>query len=65
MHFAIVDIETTGGNPTNSKITDISVLIHDGEKIIDEFSTLVNPEIAIPPFIIRLTGISDQMVRYE
>jgi len=62
MHFAIVDIETTGGNPSNSKITDISVLIHDGEKIIDEFSTLVNPEIAIPPFIVRLTGISDQMV---
>lgn len=62
MRFAIVDLETTGGNPSNSKITDISILIHDGEKIIDEFSTLVNPEIAIPPFIVRLTGISDQMV---
>ena len=62
MQFAIVDIETTGGNPSNSKITDISILIHDGEKILDEFSTLVNPEMGIPPFIVRLTGISDQMV---
>jgi len=62
MRFAIIDLETTGGNPANSKITDISILIHDGEKITDEFNTLVNPQIAIPPFIVRLTGISDQMV---
>lgn len=62
MHYAIVDIETTGGSPKNSKITEIAIYKHDGEKVIDEFVTLVNPEIPIPMFIVKLTGISDEMV---
>lgn len=63
MHFAIVDIETTGGSPKNSKITEIAIYKHDGEKVIDEYETLVNPEIPIPKFIANLTGINDEMVR--
>lgn len=63
MNFAIVDIETTGGSPKSSKITEIAIYKHDGEKIIDEYVSLVNPEIPIPPFIVRLTGISDEMVK--
>lgn len=59
----IVDIETTGGSPKNSKITEIAIYKHDGKEIIDEYITLVNPEMTIPPFIINLTGISDLMVR--
>lgn len=62
MKFAIVDIETTGGTYKNTRITDIAILIHDGEKVIDEFKSLVNPEARIPEFIVRLTGISDEMV---
>jgi DNA polymerase-3 subunit epsilon len=62
MHFAIVDIETTGGSPKNSKITEIAVYVHNGKEIINEFVSLVNPEMKIPEFITRLTGISDQMV---
>lgn len=62
MKFAIVDIETTGGSASNSRITEIAIFLHDGEKIIDEFCTLINPECPIPPFISRLTGISDEMV---
>ena len=62
MKFAIVDIETTGGNALKDRITEIAVYIHDGNKIIDEFSTLINPECLIPPFISRLTGISNEMV---
>jgi DNA polymerase-3 subunit epsilon len=62
MHFVIVDIETTGGSPKSSKITEIAMYKHDGFQIIDEFVTLVNPEIPIPEFIVRLTGISDKMV---
>ncbi|MCO4813720.1 MAG: GIY-YIG nuclease family protein [Flavobacteriales bacterium] len=62
MHYAICDIETTGGNPKNSKITEIAIYKHDGEKVIDEYDTLVNPEIPIPPFIVNLTGINDRMV---
>ena len=62
MKFAIIDIETTGGNSARNKITEVAVYIHDGNKIIDEFVTLVNPECPIDPFISNLTGISNEMV---
>lgn len=60
--YVIVDIETTGGNKNTGRITEIAAIKHDGVKIIDTFETLVNPEQPIPPFVARLTGISDQMV---
>ena len=60
--FAIVDIETTGGSPVNSRITEIAIFLFDGKKIVDEFSTLINPETYIPPNITRLTGITNEMV---
>jgi DNA polymerase-3 subunit epsilon len=62
MRYAIIDVETTGGRPKESKITEIAIFIHDGEKVVDELCTLVNPEMPIPEFIMRLTGISDKMV---
>lgn len=60
--YSIIDIETTGGNPYRDKITEIAIYVHDGEKVIREYSTLINPERHIPPFITRMTGISDEMV---
>ena len=60
--YAIVDIETTGGNATHSRITEIAIIIHDGEKVIDRWETLVNPEKDIPPAIFALTGITNEMV---
>ena len=60
--FAILDIETTGGSPKTEKITEIAVFFHDGEKIVDEWSTLINPEKPIPYFITGLTGITNEMV---
>ncbi len=60
--YAIVDIETTGLSPSNEKITEIAIYIHDGRKIVDEFSSLVNPEKKIPYRIIHMTGINNQMV---
>ncbi|MDX1446282.1 exonuclease domain-containing protein, partial [Lishizhenia sp.] len=62
MKFAITDLETTGGSPKKSKITEIAIYKCDGDKIIDEYTTLVNPEIPIPRFITQLTGINDEMV---
>jgi len=56
--YAVVDIETTGGD----KITEISILVFDGEKVVDEFTSLVNPECTIPYYITSLTGINDNMV---
>ena len=60
--YAIVDIETTGGQPAQDRITEIAVYVHDGEKIVDEFSSLLNPGRSIPPFITQLTGITNDMV---
>jgi len=61
--YAIVDIETTGGNPKESKITEIAIYKHDGRDITDQFETLVNPEMAIQPFVSNLTGINNQLVK--
>jgi len=60
--YAIVDIETTGGSPQYEKITEIAVFIHDGNKIVDEYVTLINPEKTIPYYITGLTGITNEMV---
>ena len=60
-----MDVETTGGRPSDSKITDISIYITDGKEIKSEFSSLVNPEKKIDPFVIKLTGITNDMVANE
>ncbi len=61
--YAIIDIETTGLSPANEKITEIALVLHDGKKITDTFSTLLDPEKKIPYRITRMTGISNQMVK--
>lgn len=60
--YAIVDIETTGGNAGSGSITEIAIIISDGKSILDSYTTLVNPLQPIPLFIEKLTGISDEMV---
>ncbi|WP_298153451.1 exonuclease domain-containing protein [Flavobacterium sp.] len=60
--YAIVDIETTGGNARGSRITEIAIIIHDGVKVIDRWETLVNPQQEIPLPIFALTGITNEMV---
>ena len=64
MEYAVVDIETTGGNAGGSRITEIAVLIHNGKEVIERWETLVNPQQHIPLYITALTGISNEMV-YE
>lgn len=61
--YAIVDIETTGGNASGSRITEIAIIIHDGTSIIDRWETLVNPQKDIPLPIFALTGINNEMVQ--
>ncbi|HEX8013959.1 MAG TPA: exonuclease domain-containing protein, partial [Flavobacterium sp.] len=56
------DIETTGGNASGSRITEIAIIIHDGSSVIDRFETLVNPQKEIPVPIFALTGINNEMV---
>jgi DNA polymerase-3 subunit epsilon len=62
MKYAIIDIETTGPNASSDKIIEIAIIVHDGDQIVNQFSSLVNPECIIPPFISRLTGIDNEMV---
>ncbi len=61
--YAIVDIETTGGNAGGSRITEIAIIIHDGNTVLERFETLVNPQKEIPLPIFALTGITNDMVR--
>jgi DNA polymerase-3 subunit epsilon len=60
--YAIVDIETTGGSSRYDRITEIGIVLHDGEKVLDHYQSLINPERSIPEHITRLTGISNEMV---
>ncbi|HTL82815.1 MAG TPA: exonuclease domain-containing protein [Bacteroidia bacterium] len=60
--FAIVDIETTGGNHERDRITEIAILVHDGLTVTESYSTLINPERSIPDYITRMTRITNEMV---
>jgi DNA polymerase III subunit epsilon len=60
--LAIVDLETTGGQPAWDRITEIGVIEIDGFEVSSEWSTLVNPGAAIPAPIQALTGITTEMV---
>lgn len=61
--FVVVDVETTGMSPIDDRITEVAMMkVQDG-RIVEEFSTLVNPLITIPHFITDLTGIDNLMVR--
>lgn len=60
--FVIVDLETSGGTPNDSAITEIGAVKVQGGEVLGEFQTLVNPLHPIPAYISLLTGITDDMV---
>lgn len=60
--YAIVDIETTGGNANHSRIIEVAVYIHNGMEVTDTYQTLVHPGCSIPSYITALTGIHDGML---
>ncbi|NKI28000.1 GIY-YIG nuclease family protein [Arenibacter sp. 6A1] len=62
--YSIVDIETTSNGIQGNKITEISIFKFDGREIIEEFTSLVNPQCPIATFITGLTGIDNDMVRH-
>ncbi len=59
--YAIVDIETTGSHPHNNGITEIAIVLHDGEQIEGRFETLISPGYRIPPYVVQLTGITNEL----
>ncbi len=61
--YAILDIETTGGQFNEEGITEIAIYKYDGHEIVDQFISLINPEKPIQPFVVKLTGINNAMLR--
>lgn len=60
--FAVIDVETTGGGISGNRLTEICVVLLQGNKIIDKFTSLINPEKEIPRHITGLTGIDNEML---
>ncbi|MEE6281192.1 DEDD exonuclease domain-containing protein [Georgenia sunbinii] len=60
--FVVVDLETTGGSPTGSEITEVGAVKVRGGAVLGEFQTLVDPGTSVPPMITVLTGITDAML---
>jgi DNA polymerase-3 subunit epsilon len=62
VEFVVVDLETTGGSPTDSRITEVGAVKLRGGERTGVFETLVNPGVPIPRQITHLTGIDDLVV---
>lgn len=62
MLYAVVDIETTGSYAASNGIIEISIVVSDGQQVVDRFECLMNPNQEIPWFIQKLTGINNEMV---
>jgi len=61
--YSIIDIESNGAGYRKECIIDIAVYRYDGQKIVDQFISLVNPESDITPFVQKLTNITPKMVK--
>ena len=61
--IAVIDLETTGTSATGDGITEIGIVRIEAGEVVEEWSSLVNPQMTIPPEIQALTGITDAMVR--
>ncbi|HOI01133.1 MAG TPA: 3'-5' exonuclease, partial [Bacteroidales bacterium] len=60
--FAIIDVETTGLNFHRESLTEVAVILFDGQEVCQEYSSLIHPGRSIPYEISRLTGITNEMV---
>lgn len=61
--YAIIDVETTGGSPMLDRVIEVAVFVFDGEKVTDSYNTLINPRRPIDPYVTKLTGITEDMVK--
>ena len=61
--YSVLDIETTGLSKQTEKITEFGIMKVKNGEVIDEFSCFVNPEKPIPPEVVKVTNITDDMVK--
>lgn len=61
--YSIIDIESNGAGYRKECIIDIAIFRYDGQKVVDQFISLVNPEAEITPFVQKLTNITPNMVK--
>lgn len=61
--YSILDIESTGGKYNEEGIMEIAIYRFDGREVTDQFSSLINPERRIQPFVVKLTGINEKMLK--
>lgn len=62
MKWVVIDLETTGLDPRRDRIIEIGAVKVDEDGVLETFQTLVDPAMILPPFIVELTGISDEML---
>lgn len=62
--YVLLDLETTGATPTKDRITEIGLIRYENGVEVGRWNTLINPEVSIPAFIQRLTGITQDMVKH-
>ncbi|MEA3107394.1 MAG: polymerase subunit epsilon [Gammaproteobacteria bacterium] len=60
--LVFVDLETTGGNAAFHRITEVGIVRMEDDRVVEEWSSLVNPECRIPSYIEAFTGITNEMV---
>ena len=63
LEFVVVDLEATGAKMPPNRVIELGAYRIRNGRIVDNFLTLVNPEIPIPRFVISLTGITNEMVK--
>lgn len=63
-NFTIVDVETTGGSPFFNRVIEIGLLRIEKGEVVESYQTLVNPQMPIPEFITKMTGITDEEVAF-
>ncbi|MFT7385800.1 MAG: DNA polymerase-3 subunit epsilon, partial [Nonlabens sp.] len=61
-YYCVIDVETTGNRISNNRMTEICMVRMLGSKVIEKFTSLIDPESLIPDFITSLTGIDNEMV---
>lgn len=63
--FSVLDVETTGLSARNNRVIEIGIVKVKNLKVVDKYTTLINPECEIPYFITQFTGISNSDVEHS